>query len=84
MGDTPPEPKRSQKEIGPLKVEFVELAGDFMAMGAAAPKKDHLQLAAIVQAEGRNVFFRLVGPAETVEANREAFAKLIDGLMPAD
>jgi len=30
------------------------------------------------------VFFRLVGPKETVEANREAFNKMIDGLMPAD
>jgi hypothetical protein len=80
----PVEAKRSSKEVGPLKVEFVELEGDFMAMGAPAPKKDSLQLAAIVQAEGRNVFFRLVGPKETVEANREAFNKMIDGLMPAD
>lgn len=84
VGDTPPTPKRAQKEVGPLKVELVELAGDYMAMGAAAAKKDFLQLAAIVQAEGRNVFFRLVGPTETVEANRAAFEKLIDGLMPAD
>jgi hypothetical protein len=80
----PVEAKRSSKEVGPLKVEFVELEGDFMAMGAPAPKKESLQLAAIVQAEGRNVFFRLVGPKETVEANRESFNKLIDGLMPAD
>jgi hypothetical protein len=80
----PVEAKRSSKEVGPLKIEFVELAGDYMAMGAPAPKKDSLQLAAIVQAEGRNVFFRLVGPKETVEANREVFNKLIDGLMPAD
>lgn len=80
----PVEAKRSSREVGPLKVEFVELEGDFMAMGAPAPKKDSLQLAAIVQAEGRNVFFRLVGPKETVEANREAFNKMIDGLMPAD
>lgn len=80
----PVEAKRSSKEVGPLKIEFVELEGDFMAMGAPAPKKDSLQLAAIVQAEGRNVFFRLVGPKETVEANREAFNKMIDGLMPAD
>jgi len=83
-GDAPVEAKRSSKEVGPLKVEFVELEGDYMAMGAPAPKRDSLQLAAIVQAEGRNVFFRLVGPKETVEANREAFNKLIDGMMPAD
>jgi len=34
----PVEAKRSSKEVGPLKVEFVELEGDFMAMGARAPK----------------------------------------------
>ena len=55
-----------------------------MAMGAPAPKANTLQLAAIVQAEGRNVFFRLVGPKETVEANRAAFDAMVEGLMPAD
>ncbi|MFM7259079.1 MAG: hypothetical protein ACKO3W_00605 [bacterium] len=83
-GDRAAEPKRSSKSIGPLKVELVELAGDYMAMGSPAPKRDFLQLAAIVQAEGRNVFFRLVGPTETVEANRASFEKLVDGIMPAD
>lgn len=84
VGDRPPEAKRSAKKIGPLDVELVELAGDYMAMGSPAPKRDFLQLAAIVQAEGRNVFFRLVGPTETVEANRANFDKLVDGIMPAD
>ncbi|MCE2884260.1 MAG: hypothetical protein LW806_05090 [Planctomycetaceae bacterium] len=84
VGDRPPEAKRSTKKIGPLDVELVELAGDYMAMGSPAPKRDFLQLAAIVQAEGRNVFFRLVGPTETVEANRANFDKLVDGIMPAD
>lgn len=84
QGDAPPEPKRSSKVIGPLKVEFVELEGDYLAMGAPGPKSDHLQLAAIVLAEGRSVFFRLVGPKETVERSRADFMKLVDGLMPAD
>lgn len=84
VGDAAPEPKLSDKEIGPLKVKFVELEGDYMAMGAPAPRKDFLQLGAIVEAPGRNVFFRLIGPKETVEANRTDFMKMIDGLMPAD
>jgi len=84
VGDGFAEPKRSSAEVGPLKVEYVELAGDYMAMGAPAIKKDQLQLGAIVQAEGRNVFFRLIGPAATVEANRADFMKLVEGLMPAD
>lgn len=78
------EAKRSSTEVGPLKVEWVELAGEFMSMGAPAPKDGFRQLAAIVQAPGRNVFFRLVGPDATVEANRADFTKLIEGLMPAD
>ena len=84
QGDAAPEPKVSDKEVGPLKVKFVELEGDYMAMGAAGAKRDFSQIGAIVQASGRNVFFRLIGPKVTVEANRDAFMKMIDGLMPAD
>lgn len=83
-GDASPEPKLADRELGPLKVKFVELEGDYLAMGAPAAKKDFSQIGAIVQAPGRNVFFRLIGPKETVEANRADFMKLIDGLMPAD
>jgi hypothetical protein len=83
-GDASPEPKLADKELGPLKVKFVELEGDYLAMGAPAAKKDFSQIGAIVQAPGRNVFFRLIGPKDTVEANRADFMKMIDGLMPAD
>jgi len=83
-GDSAPEPKLSEKEVGPLKVKFVELEGDYLAMGAPAAKKGFSQIGAIVQASGRNVFFRLIGPKDTVEASRADFMKMIDGLMPAD
>ncbi len=84
VGDGFAEATRSSTEVGPLAVEWVELAGDYMSMGAPAPKNGFRQLAAIVQAPGRNVFFRLVGPDATVEANRADFTRLIEGLMPAD
>lgn len=84
QGDSAPEPKLADKEVGPLKVKFVELEGDYLAMGAPAAKQGFAQIGAIVQASGRNVFFRLIGPKETVEANRADFMKMIDGLMPAD
>lgn len=83
-GDSAPEPKVTDKEQGPLKVKFIELEGDYMAMGAPAPKTGFSQIGAIVQAPGRNVFFRLIGPKDTVEANRADFMKMIEGLMPAD
>jgi hypothetical protein len=84
VGDAAPEAKLSDKQIGPMKVTFVELEGDYMAMGAPAPRKDFSQIGAITEATGRKVFFRLIGPKETVEANRADFMKMIDGLMPAD
>jgi len=84
QGDAAPEPKLADKEVGPLKITFVELEGDYLAMGAPAAKQGFSQIGAIVQASGRNVFFRLIGPKETVEANRADFMKMIDGLMPAD
>jgi hypothetical protein len=84
VGDAAPEAKLSDKQIGPMKVTFVELEGDYMAMGAPAPRKDFSQIGAIAEATGRKVFFRLIGPKETVEANRADFMKMIDGLMPAD
>jgi hypothetical protein len=84
VGDKPPEVIRSTKTLGPLQIELIELAGEYLSMGAVAPRADYLQLAAIVQANGRNVFFRLVGPKATVEANREAFMTLVDGIIPAN
>ena len=84
MGDSAPEAIVRDFEVGPLQVKLVELEGDYMAMGAPAARRGFAQLGAIVQAQGRNVFFRLLGPKETVEANRGEFMNLIEGLMPAD
>lgn len=84
VGDKPPDVIRSTKTLGPLQIELIELAGEYLSMGAVAPRADYLQLSAIVQANGRNVFFRLVGPKATVEANREAFMTLVDGIIPAN
>jgi hypothetical protein len=76
-------PKRSERTVNGLQVILVELAGDYMAMGAPGPKKDFMQLGAIVRAPGRNVFLRLVGPKETVEKERGAWDALIAGLAEA-
>ncbi len=73
-------PVRSEKEIDGMKIILVELKGAYMAMGSPAPKSDSMQLAAIIQAPGRNVFIRLVGPAKTVEAQRANWTALVDGL----
>ncbi len=73
-------PKREDREINGLKVILVELKGAYMAMGATGPKEGTLQLAAIVRAPERTVFIRLNGPEKTVEAERDNWNKLVEGL----
>ena len=63
-----------------MKASRIESAGDYMGMGAAGPRPGHMQLGAIVQAPGRNVFIKLVGPQATVESNRAAFEAMIAGM----
>ena len=72
--------KSSKGEVQGMTLTHVEIEGDYMSMGAPAPKSGYMQLAAIVEAPGRNVFFRLTGPKSTVEANRALFDALIAGL----
>ncbi|MHC4832714.1 MAG: hypothetical protein ACYTFH_02245 [Planctomycetota bacterium] len=65
-----------------LPMTFVEHRGSYLSMGAAAPRSDHAQLAAIVEAPGRRLFIRLTGPESTVEANRPAFMEMLRNLRP--
>jgi hypothetical protein len=39
-----------------------------------------MQLGAIVEAPGRNVFMKIVGPQATVESNRAAFEAMLAGM----
>jgi hypothetical protein len=79
-GDGAAPAARSQTEVAGLKVWRIESKGDYMGMGAAAPRPGYMQLGAIVQAPGRNVFMKLVGPEATVESNRAAFEAMVAGL----
>jgi hypothetical protein len=72
--------KRSESTVNGMKVSRIESVGDYMGMGAAAPRPGCMQLGAIVQAPGRNVFIKVVGPQATVESNRKAFEAMIAGM----
>jgi pyruvate/2-oxoglutarate dehydrogenase complex dihydrolipoamide acyltransferase (E2) component len=74
------ESKRSQATVNGMQVSRVESVGDYMGMGAAAPRPGYMQLGAIVQAPGRTVFMKVVGPQATVESNRAAFEAMIAGI----
>ena len=72
----------STPELGTIEgdgftVKTVETVGSYQAMGAPAPRTGQRQLGAIVEAPGRRVFIRLVGPETTVAAARENFASMI-------
>mgnify|MGYP007114243243 CR=1 FL=1 len=71
------------KEIGGMSVTRIETAGSYQSMGAAAPRTGQGLIGAIIEAPGRRVFVRLVGPEGTVAATREAFDAMLDGVMPA-
>lgn len=81
-GDGAAPAERGQSEVSGMKVWRIESKGDYMGMGAAAPRPGYMQLGAIVQAPGRNVFMKLVGPEATVESNRAAFEAMVAGLRP--
>jgi len=78
----PADATTSTEERGGLVIHRVETAGDYQAMGQPAPRPGQMQLGAIVEAPGRRVFVRLVGPDATVEAAREDFDRLVAGVMP--
>lgn len=76
----PVEPRVDEFEANGMDITFVELRGTYLGMGTSAPEQETLFLSGIVEAPVGRVFIRLVGPSETVEANREAFMALLEGL----
>jgi hypothetical protein len=73
------ESKRTTQTVNGMKVWRIESVGDYMGMGAPAPRPGQMQLGAIVEAPGRKVFMKLVGPQATVESNRAAFDAMVAG-----
>ena len=63
-----------------MPVTLVEMAGTYMGMGMSPPVPDAVFLSAIVEAPAGMVFIRLVGPAPLIEANREAYRNMLEGL----
>lgn len=73
--------QRSKSEVNGMTVSRIESKGAYMGMGQAAPRPGQMQLGAIVQAPGRNVFIKVVGPEATVESNRAAFDAMIASMV---
>ncbi len=80
----PVEPIVTHLEADGMPITLVELAGAWQEMGAASHKPGVLFLSAIVEAPAGSVFIRMVGPADVVERNREAFMAFLMGLERAE
>ena len=65
------------------KVTILELEGSYAGMGAAAPRPGWAQFGAIIEAPGRNVYIRLLGPSQTVLENASVFEEMVT-TMKAD
>lgn len=73
------------KTIAGLEVTVLDVQGTFsdgMMAGGGAPQANTRMLGAIVVAPAGPVFFKLVGPAPTVEAAKGAFDELVGSFEP--
>jgi hypothetical protein len=86
--DGSPQAQRSEKSVHGLKVTVVQIAGTFLAgtMGTTTPEKHEgwAMRVAIVESTGAPYFFKLVGPAATVDHARADFDKLVLSIAPRD
>jgi len=70
----------STETIGGLEVTTVDVTGTFasaMGMGGGAPQPETRLLGAIVQGPDGPLFFKLLGPKDTVAEAQDAFAALV-------
>ena len=77
--------KTEQIEVGGIPVLLTEITGTYsggmtMMGGPSAELENHMLLGAIAAGGDANWFFKLTGPAATLEAQRDAFRALIESL----
>jgi hypothetical protein len=74
-------------KVAGLRVTSLEVAGTYSGMGGPMAQSKTLKpgyrlLGAIVEAPGGNVFFKFTGPEKTIEAQRQAFERMIASIKP--
>ncbi len=81
-GAAMPAPK--QEKMAGLPVHSIELAGTYTGsggpMGPKTNKANYKLLGAIVEGPNGAIFFKLTGPAKTVDAAKPDFMKMLKGL----
>jgi len=79
---TPPQPRK--QSIAGLNVTIIEHSGTYLSGAPMSPQKTpkpgYRMVGAIVEAPEGNVFFKLTGPAKTVQAAHPVFQKMLQSL----
>jgi thiol-disulfide isomerase/thioredoxin len=77
----PVEAETSSLEVAGVPVTMVELQGQYVGMGQQPPQDDQIFLGAVIEAPSGDLHVRFVGDQTTVEANRDDFMAMIQGLQ---
>ena len=72
--------KRSELLVDGLHVIVVEVQGSYSGMGSPEPQPGFAMKSAIVETVGTKHFFKMTGPAKTVEAARAELQALVDSI----
>jgi hypothetical protein len=64
-------------EADGMKITMISAAGLYQSMGAPAPRTGMAHTSAIIEAPGRRLFVRIVGPEATVNAAAARFQEMI-------
>lgn len=76
----PVEAKMHDVEATDLKIDVAEFSGEYRGMGKSEFAKEQTLIAAMIETDGNPVFVQLVGPTQTVSANREDFLAMLRGM----
>ena len=82
-GAGPSDVKRSQRNVRGMNQTVVEVEGTYasgMPGAPATPKAHYRLLGAVVETPAGPYFFKLTGPAKTINAARDAYLAMLDSV----
>ena len=80
----PAQGRRWTRQVGDIEITGLDISGTFsggMGMGNADPEVDYRMLGAIAVHRSGTVFFKMTGPAQTVEQWAASFDEFLDSLQ---
>ena len=80
----PAQGRRWTRQVGDIEITGLDISGTFsggMGMGNAEPQADYRMLGAIAVHRSGTVFFKMTGPAQTIEQWAASFDEFLDSLQ---